>query len=78
MATIALVDDDENILTSVSMFLENEGYDVRTFTDGAEALPHLTETPPDLAIFDIKMPRMDGHGAAAAACVSPPTCRSYS
>lgn len=60
MATIALVDDDENILTSVSMFLENEGYDVRTFTDGAEALPHLTETPPDLAIFDIKMPRMDG------------------
>ncbi|WP_107711752.1 response regulator transcription factor [Oceanicaulis sp.] len=60
MATIALVDDDENILTSVSMFLENEGYDVRTFTDGAEALPHLTGTPPDLAIFDIKMPRMDG------------------
>ena len=60
MATIALVDDDENILTSVSMFLENEGYTVRTFTDGSEALPQLTETPPDLAIFDIKMPRMDG------------------
>jgi len=60
MATIALVDDDENILTSVSMFLENEGYNVRTYTDGAAALPHLTETPPDLAIFDIKMPRMDG------------------
>ncbi|HCR94269.1 MAG TPA: DNA-binding response regulator, partial [Oceanicaulis sp.] len=57
MATIALVDDDENILTSVSMFLENEGYNVRTFTDGSAALPHLTETPPDLAIFDIKMPR---------------------
>lgn len=60
MATIALVDDDENILTSVSMFLENEGYNVRSYTDGAAALPHLTETPPDLAIFDIKMPRMDG------------------
>jgi len=60
MATIALVDDDENILTSVSMFLENEGYHVRSYTDGAAALPHLTETPPDLAIFDIKMPRMDG------------------
>jgi len=60
MATITLVDDDENILTSVSMLLETEGYTVRTFTDGASALPHLTDTPPDLAIFDIKMPRMDG------------------
>ena len=60
MATIALVDDDENILTSVSMFLEAEGYDVRTFTDGASALSDLTDTPPDIAVFDIKMPRMDG------------------
>jgi two-component system response regulator ChvI len=60
MATIALVDDDENILTSVSMFLENEGYSVRTFTEGATALPQLIDNPPDLAIFDIKMPRMDG------------------
>lgn len=60
MTTIALVDDDENILTSVSIFLENEGYHVRTYTDGSAALPHLTDTPPDLAIFDIKMPRMDG------------------
>jgi len=60
MATIALVDDDENILTSVSIFLENEGYKVSTFTDGASALPVLTDSPPDLAIFDIKMPRMDG------------------
>ena len=60
MATIALVDDDENILTSVSMFLEAEGYDVRTYTEGATALGELTENPPDLAVFDIKMPRMDG------------------
>ncbi|MGJ3230691.1 MAG: response regulator transcription factor [Oceanicaulis sp.] len=60
MATIVLVDDDENILTSVSMLLDNEGYNVRTFTDGATALPQLIDNPPDLAIFDIKMPRMDG------------------
>jgi two-component system response regulator ChvI len=60
MATIAVVDDDENILTSVSIFLESEGYTVRTYTDGASALAALTESPPDLAILDIKMPRMDG------------------
>ncbi len=60
MATIALVDDDENIVTSVSMFLENEGYNVRAFNEGATALPQLIDNPPDLAIFDIKMPRMDG------------------
>jgi two-component system response regulator ChvI len=60
MATIALVDDDKNILTSVSMLLEQEGYHVRTFTDGASALTALSATPPDLAILDIKMPRMDG------------------
>ena len=60
MANIALVDDDKNILTSVSMLLEQEGYHVRTFTDGASALTALTATPPDLAILDIKMPRMDG------------------
>ncbi len=60
MATIVLVDDDENILASVSMFLENEGYNIRTFTDGAAALPALIDSPPDLAILDIKMPRMDG------------------
>jgi two-component system response regulator ChvI len=60
MATIALVDDDENILASVSMFLENEGYNVRAYTDGASALAALSEAPPDLAILDIKMPRMDG------------------
>jgi len=60
MATIALVDDDENILTSVSIYLESEGYNVRTYTDGSSALAALTEAPPDLAILDIKMPRMDG------------------
>src|ERR1043165_2063336 len=60
MANIALVDDDKNILASVSMLLEQEGYHVRTFSDGAAALTALTTTPPDLAILDIKMPRMDG------------------
>ncbi|MBX6323591.1 MAG: response regulator transcription factor [Rhodospirillaceae bacterium] len=58
--TIALVDDDRNILTSVSMTLEAEGFTVRTYTDGAEALRALTASPVDLAILDIKMPRMDG------------------
>jgi two-component system response regulator ChvI len=60
MATIALVDDDKNILASVSMLLEQEGYHVRTFADGAAALTALTTAVPDLAILDIKMPRMDG------------------
>ncbi len=58
--TIALVDDDRNILTSVQMALEAEGFTVRTYTDGAEALRQLTASPVDLAILDIKMPRMDG------------------
>jgi two-component system, OmpR family, response regulator ChvI len=58
--TIALVDDDRNILTSVSMTLEAEGYVVRTYSDGAEALRGMTANPVDLAILDIKMPRMDG------------------
>jgi two-component system response regulator ChvI len=60
MAIIALVDDDKNILTSVSMLLEQEGYQVRSFSDPAAALTALTAAPPDLAILDIKMPRMDG------------------
>jgi two-component system response regulator ChvI len=60
MATIALVDDDKNILTSITMLLEQEGYHVRSFTDGASALTALLANPPDLAILDIKMPRMDG------------------
>jgi two-component system, OmpR family, response regulator ChvI len=58
--TIALVDDDRNILTSVSMTLEAEGFAVRTYTDGAEALRALMQSPVDLAVLDIKMPRMDG------------------
>ena len=60
MATIALVDDDKNILASVTLLLEQEGYHVRAYADSAAALPALSATPPDLAILDIKMPRMDG------------------
>jgi two-component system response regulator ChvI len=58
--TIALVDDDRNILTSVSMTLEQEGFQVRTYTDGESALQGLLARPADLAVLDIKMPRMDG------------------
>src|ERR1700679_733376 len=60
MPTIALVDDDRNILTSVSIALEAEGYRITTYTDGASALDGFKSAPPDLAILDIKMPRMDG------------------
>jgi two-component system response regulator ChvI len=60
MPTIALVDDDRNILTSVSIALEAEGYRVQTYTDGASAFEGFKTNPPDLAILDIKMPRMDG------------------
>ena len=60
MPTIALVDDDRNILTSVSMALEAEGYRIMTYTDGFSALDGFDLSPPDLAILDIKMPRMDG------------------
>ena len=58
--TIALVDDDRNILTSVSIALEAEGFRVDTYGDGAEALRGITQKPVDLAVLDIKMPRMDG------------------
>ncbi|MBL8706581.1 MAG: response regulator transcription factor [Rhodospirillales bacterium] len=58
--TIALVDDDRNIITSIAMALEAEGFTVRTYSDGAEALKGLTAQPVDLAVLDIKMPRMDG------------------
>jgi two-component system, OmpR family, response regulator ChvI len=60
MPTIALVDDDRNILASVSIALESEGYRVQTYTDGASALDGFQAILPDLAILDIKMPRMDG------------------
>ena len=59
-ATIALVDDDRNILTSVSIALQTEGFLTRVYSDGESALKALIENPPDLAVLDIKMPRMDG------------------
>ena len=58
--TIALVDDDRNILTSISMALENEGFEVHTYIDAESALVGISRNPPDLAVIDIKMPRMDG------------------
>ena len=58
--TIALVDDDRNILTSISMALENEGFKVQTYIDGESALVGISRNPPDLAVIDIKMPRMNG------------------
>ena len=58
--TIALIDDDRNILTSISIALEKEGFGVQTYLDGESALIGLARTPPDLAVIDIKMPKMDG------------------
>ncbi len=58
--TIALIDDDRNILTSISIALEKEGFNVQTYLDGESALIGLSRTPPDLAVIDIKMPKMDG------------------
>ena len=58
--SVALVDDDRNILTTLSIALQAEGYATRVYSDGEAALKALTENPPDLAVFDIKMPRMDG------------------
>jgi two-component system response regulator ChvI len=60
MPTIALVDDDSNILSTVSIALETEGYRTNTYSDGVSALVGFRTAPPDLAILDIKMPRMDG------------------
>lgn len=60
MARLALVDDDENIVESLSLFFEAEGYDIDAYHDGESALLGLSNRPPDLAIFDVKMPRMDG------------------
>jgi two-component system response regulator ChvI len=59
-SSIALVDDDRNILTSVSIALQAEGFNVRVYSDGEAALKALGDNPPDLAVLDIKMPRMDG------------------
>ena len=58
--TIALVDDDRNILTSVSIALQAEGFATRVYSDGETALKALVDNPPDLAVLDVKMPRMDG------------------
>ncbi|MCA6231664.1 MAG: response regulator transcription factor [Phenylobacterium sp.] len=60
MARITLVDDDENIVTSVSLALESQGHSVKAYYDGASGLAALENDPPDLAILDVKMPRMDG------------------
>ncbi len=60
MSKIALVDDDRNILTSVSMTLEAEGFEVQTYNDGQAALDAFNKNLPDMAVLDIKMPRMDG------------------
>src|SRR6201999_4525768 len=59
-ASIALVDDDRNILTSVSIALQAEGFTVRIYSDGEAALKAFAENTPDLVVLDIKMPRMDG------------------
>ena len=60
MAKIALVDDDRNILTSVAITLESEGFEVDTYNDGQAALEAFNKKFPDMSVFDIKMPRMDG------------------
>jgi two-component system response regulator ChvI len=60
MARIALVDDDRNILTSVTMTLESEGFEVETFNDGQSALDAFSRRMPDVAVLDVKLPRMDG------------------
>ena len=61
MTTIALVDDEQSILTSVSLALEAEGYNVDTYKNGVEALQGLESKEYDLGLFDIKMPKMDGN-----------------
>lgn len=60
MLTVVIVDDDSNILASVKMALEAEGFATRSYTDGQTALQALADKPADIGIFDIKMPRMDG------------------
>ena len=60
MSVIALVDDDRNILTSVSIALQAEGFATRVYSDGEAALKAILDNPPDLAVLDVKMPRMDG------------------
>ena len=57
---VFLIDDDKNILTSVSILLETEGFNVKTFSDGESGLKAILKNSPDVAIVDIKMPRLDG------------------
>ena len=57
---IALVDDEKNILTSVSLILRSEGFSVKTYENGEDAIKGFENTPPNLVLLDIKMPRMDG------------------
>ena len=65
MPTIALIANDRNLITSASSALEAEGYRIAAFSDGASALINFQTAPPDLAILDIKMPRLDGAKALA-------------
>tara|TARA_R110000764_G_scaffold110098_6_gene196419 strand:- start:562 stop:1278 length:717 start_codon:yes stop_codon:yes gene_type:complete len=62
MQKITLIDDDENILASVSMALEAEDFDVTTHADSEKGLAHVLEDTPDLVVLDVKMPRLDGLG----------------
>ena len=57
---ISIVDDEKNILTSVSLLLRSEGYNVKTYENGEDALNGFMQSVPDLALLDIKMPRMNG------------------
>ena len=74
MSKIALVDDDRNILTSVSMTLEAEGFDVETYNDGQSALDAFNRRLPDMAVLDIKMPRWNCYNG----CVKRRTCLLFS
>ncbi len=76
--TIVLVDDDRNILTSVTMTLEAEGFAVRTYTDGESALQGLTQRPADLAVLDHQDAAHGRDGTACSACASAARCRSSS
>ena len=74
MSKIALVDDDRNILTSVSICLESEGFEVETYNDGQQALDAFNRKLPDMAVLDMKMPRMDGMELLQR-CARKPRCR---
>jgi two-component system response regulator ChvI len=74
MADITLIDDDENIVASVSLALESHGHVVKAYYDGASGLARWRARPPDLVILDVKMPRMDGMEVLRA-CARPPRSR---